>query len=314
LRLRLLPLRFQLRAIDPVIFPPSGAANSLRGALGLALNRQALDSEGATDGSDLRLQRSVSARLFEPVAGSLPSGLARPPRPFVLRALGLDRRSIPPGAVWSFDLYLFDLRPPSLIDPLKEAIGSVAAEGLGIRRGRSELIDVLSLDLAGRPCATQISGETPPPPLSISLAPTGRPVRRVRVRFLTPTELKAGGSPDATPEFATLFARLRDRISTLCALYGDGPLPIDFQAMGARARHVCILRAALARVHATRRSTRTGETHPLGGFTGEVDYEGELAEFLPFLHAGRWTGVGRQTVWGKGAMETVILDPPDAQP
>ena len=26
----------------------------------------------------------------------------------------------------------------------------------------------------------------------------------------------------------------------------------------------------------------------------------DVAEFLPYLEIARWTGVGRQTVWGKG--------------
>ena len=40
--------------------------------------------------------------------------------------------------------------------------------------------------------------------------------------------------------------------------------------------------------------------HPIGGFTGTAEYVGDLAEFLPWLRAARWVGVGRQTVWGKG--------------
>ena len=32
----------------------------------------------------------------------------------------------------------------------------------------------------------------------------------------------------------------------------------------------------------------------------EAEYAGHLAEFLPWLRAARWVGVGRQTVWGKG--------------
>ena len=36
-----------------------------------------------------------------------------------------------------------------------------------------------------------------------------------------------------------------------------------------------------------------------------IEYEGELGEFVPFLRAAEWTGVGRQTSWGKGAI-TVI--------
>jgi hypothetical protein len=51
-----------------------------------------------------------------------------------------------------------------------------------------------------------------------------------------------------------------------------------------------------------RRSSRTVQVHPLGGFVGGAEYEGELTEFLPWLQAACWTGVGRQTVWGKGAL------------
>jgi CRISPR/Cas system endoribonuclease Cas6 (RAMP superfamily) len=50
----------------------------------------------------------------------------------------------------------------------------------------------------------------------------------------------------------------------------------------------------------SRRSGRTGQVHSIGGFTGEAVYEGALAEFVPWLRAARWVGVGRQTVWGKG--------------
>ena len=52
-----------------------------------------------------------------------------------------------------------------------------------------------------------------------------------------------------------------------------------------------------------RRSGKTGQTHPLGGFVGLAEYQGDLAEFLPYLRAGSWTGVGRQTTWGKGHIE-----------
>jgi hypothetical protein len=59
------------------------------------------------------------------------------------------------------------------------------------------------------------------------------------------------------------------------------------------------------RVEAERRSSRTGQNHSIGGFVGVAEYEGDLAEFLPYLEAGRWTGVGRQSVWGKGEIRVV---------
>jgi hypothetical protein len=43
---------------------------------------------------------------------------------------------------------------------------------------------------------------------------------------------------------------------------------------------------------------------------GSADYEGDLAEFLPFLEAARWTGVGRQTVWGNGEIHVIPFDSP----
>jgi hypothetical protein len=120
------------------------------------------------------------------------------------------------------------------------------------------------------------------------------------VRFVTPTELKGAGQVAERPEFAILFARLRDRISALRALYGAGPLQIAFREMGERAATVRLRRLEIEWEKVERRSGRTGQTHPIGGFTGEAEYEGDMAEFLPWLRAGRWSGVGRQTVWGKG--------------
>jgi CRISPR/Cas system endoribonuclease Cas6 (RAMP superfamily) len=75
--------------------------------------------------------------------------------------------------------------------------------------------------------------------------------------------------------------------------------------MGDRAAAVRMTRCDLQQTEADRLSSRTGQRHPLGGFVGEAEYEGELAEFLPYLRLGKWVGVGRQTVWGKGEMEVV---------
>ena len=133
-------------------------------------------------------------------------------------------------------------------------------------------------------------------PLHLPLSASQDRVCRVRVHFLAPTELKGAEQP----EFGILLARIRDRVSTLRELYGDGPLTIDFKAFGERASRVAMTRRELVPVAARRTSRATGQSHSLGGFTGVAEYEGDLAEFLPYLEIARWTGVGRQTVWGKG--------------
>jgi hypothetical protein len=223
------------------------------------------------------LHQTVSApeyaRLFAPKsAGHGPSGFADRPRPFVFRTAHLDGMTIAPGAGFHFDLHLFDVRGPAR-RLLENAFAQLA---------HVTLVQVEQEDVA------------------IELDDTGQSAECVRVQFVTPTELKASQELVTRPEFAILFARLRDRISTLRALYGPGPLDIDFRGMGERSALVRLSRCQLHWVETERHSSRTGQTHPLGGFTGEAEYQGSLGEFLPYLRAGEWTGVGRQTVWGKG--------------
>jgi len=232
----------------------------LRGVLGATLKRIA--------------SAETYARIFEPKSQGGPSGLADPPRPFVFRAWHLDGLRIAPGEAFHFDMNVFDVRGDTVSCFLQ-----VFAEFAVAKLQR--------VDRASEP-------------QPVCLDPAMTPVSKVSIEFLTPTELKSKDQIVARPDFPILFGRIRDRVSTLSALYGSGPLPIDFAETSERAARVRLARCDIRAVSAQRRSGRTGQTHPIGGFIGSAEYEGELAEFLPYLEVARWTGVGRQTVWGKG--------------
>ncbi|HEX4168175.1 MAG TPA: CRISPR system precrRNA processing endoribonuclease RAMP protein Cas6 [Bryobacteraceae bacterium] len=245
--------------------------------------------------------------MFEPGAISPgPSGLADWPRPFVFRAMHLDGRTFAAGYTFHFDLNLFDTTTSS-VAYLVLTFAQVAREGLGPGRRKVELTRVVQLDGSGEAGAAVyqngLMSEQSVAPLEFDLSAQPKPVSRLRMRFVTPTELKNGQQIVARPEFGILAARVRDRISTLRELYGDGALDIDFRAFGERASSVEMTRCEIEKVDVRRRSSRTGQVHSIGGFVGEAEYEGELAEFLPYLKVAQWTGVGRQTVWGKGVIE-----------
>lgn len=206
------------------------------------------------------------------------------PRPFVFRARHLNGCTIEAGQPFHFEVHLFCTE---MREVLTRAFGDIAREGLGPRRSKLELHCV------------RANG-----PIVLDLAAPSPPVQQVRIEFLSPTELKHDGQLAPRPEFPILFARIRDRISKLRALYGPGPLDIDFQAAGERATAVRMTRCDIHRQDAGRRSSRTGQSHSLGGFVGVAEYEGDLTEFLPYLEAAHWTGVGRQAVWGKGEICT----------
>jgi len=257
--------RFRFEALAPLRFPPGKAGNTFRGALGGVL----------------------PAAIFAPLLTAGPSGLADAPRPFVIRAAALDGRAFTAGETFCVDVHHFDLRSPGP-ECFVDAFSQLERTGLGAARAPVALRGV----------------EMPEPsPVVLPLDPEPVRVERITVHFATPTELKTGGEVVAEPAFEVLFARIRDRVSTLRDLYGEGPLPIDFRGMAARAAGVRLVRHSLHRERIERRSSRTGQVHPLGGFTGEAEYEGDLAEFVPYLKAAYWTGVGRQTTWGKGVIE-----------
>lgn len=216
--------------------------------------------------------------VFRPRRETGPSGLKDVPRPFVLRARRLEGRILSPGERFELRIHLF---APAEKGAIVRAMESACREGLGPDRVPVSILQVgeecQRFDLSLRPCA---------PPVLL-------------VRFLTAVELKGWEGPPPLP-FPVLIARLRDRLSSLRSVYGPGPIPFDFQGLAQRAQRVRSLGCNLTHARAGRISRRTGERHPLGGFLGDCIYEGDFREFLPLLEAGVYTGVGRQTVWGKG--------------
>lgn len=285
---RLYPLRFCFCAVQAIHFPPGKSTNILRGAFGTIFRRIACIP--ACPGArlcDLR-ESCPYARMFEPSAlASGPSGLSDWPRPFVFRARHLDGRAIEPGACFHFDLNLFDMQRPAIAN-LIHTFGELAREGLGPGRKRAELLAVSQRQAA---------------PMELDLSPLPEPVQRVCVHFITPTELKNEQGLAERPDFRVLASRIRDRLSTLRQIYDTGPLPIDFRGFGERASQIRMTRCDIEPVKMERRSSRTGQVHSIGGFVGQAEYEGDLAEFIPYLRAAKWVGVGRQTVWGKGQIE-----------
>lgn len=301
--------RFHFRSAGTLYFPVYKSGNIVRGAFG-GIFRKLVCIPSCHDAKTCDVRANCPyARVFEPQAarGEGPSGLADWPRPFVFRAAHLDGRTVLQGEPFHFDVHIFDVRDPALTYFVL-AFAQLAREGLGPGRGCAELTSVDQLDLNEARVAQVFDGEqfqmrelAAPNVVDLSAAPES--ADRVRVRFVTPTELKSGHQLADRPEFGILFGRMRDRISTLRVLYGTGPLEIDFRAMGERAAAVRMTRCDLQRTAVDRLSSRTGQRHPLGGFVGEAEYEGELGEFLPYLRLGKWVGVGRQTVWGKGELE-----------
>ena len=296
--LRVRPLHFEFQAIDPIWFPPGKAANIFRGAFGETFRGIVCVPDCNDAKLCARAHECPYARLFEPRANTLaseganPSGFEDRPRPFVLRAAALDGRRFGAGERFALGVNVFDPRIPAL-DYFRLAFERFVEQGLGPGRPRVELVQSTEL-----------------PEIAIDLVPPNKPVERIRISFLTPTELKSDGEILREPRFGALFRRARDRVAGLIGFYQEqaGPPEVDFRGMGERSRAIRMTASRIEVHDYERRSGRTGQHHTLGGFTGEAEYEGALTEFLPYLEAAWWTGVGRLTVWGNGMLRTEAMD------
>lgn len=280
---RFYPGYVRLRALSPVRFPEGRAAIVLRGAFGLALKRVACRCpEGGKHRADC-----LYARWFEPTgSGKSEDGMADRPRPIVIRA-DLEGRSFQAGDEFDFRLHSFDLQQTRL-DILKTTLEDMARHGIGPGRGKLELIryDV-----------------SPNGPSSFPISWPFEPLRELEVEFRTPTELKWDGKILDQPEFPALIARTFGRLNALSELYGDGPLPLDGPQLIEDARQVEMIHGEVRHVEQNRRSSRTGQVHPTGGFVGKAVYRGEdLGVYARLLRIAGFAGVGRQTTMGKGGV------------
>lgn len=313
--LQVWPYRFHFLARAPAVFPQHQSGNILRGAFGTIFRRIACEPQCPGSLQCEIAQDCPYAQVFEPRWPAGPSGLADPPRAFVFRPTGLEGRNLQPGEPFWFDLHLFSPRP-DLLAYFVLAFRQLGVEGIGPGRARVELVRVNALHETGEPGTAVFengslagsAGEG----IALTLSEPKPATGILRIQFLSPTEFKEAGSVAVRPEFGPLFCRLANRIGNLCALYQGGRPAPDLPALIHASDQMRIVGGSVSWAEVERRSSKTGQSHSLGGFTGSVDYQGDYqgdyGPFLPWLRAARWTGVGRQTVWGKGRIEAVEVN------
>lgn len=301
---RLIALEFDYVARAPVYLAAGKATNIVRGSLGLALRGQCCPPS-CTD-SKTCSQQCLYQQLFEgETGGARSSGYREPPRPFVLRSPDWAARTVAPGEHLVTSLHLFDQRP-EILQALLLAYSRMGDAGLGPGRAPLTLTGIRQPGgVLWRPEGTMRK----PAVTTLDLSPVEDAPSRIKATFLTPTEIKVRGEITRDAAFAPLFARLHERLSFLIKHYSEAELTENDGTLEAAKAIVTVGQNLRDTASVTRYSTRTGQTHPLAGFVGEAIYEGDFTRLWPWLKASEWTGVGRQTVWGKGVIGWTECEP-----
>ena len=127
---------------------------------------------------------------------------------------------------------------------------------------------------------------------------TGRP--GISIRLLTPLRLKFENHLKAELPFHVLTRAMLRRISTLMQYYGDGEPALDYRGLVERAKAIVTESSTIRWFDWKRYSNRQDQSMLMGGMVGDVNYTGNLDEFLPLIHFCKKVHLGKQTAFGLG--------------
>lgn len=301
----IVPTRVTLQARDPLVLPPY-KGSTLRGGFGSAFKETVCVVDHRACARCLLRSRCAFPYVFDtPVpedAIRMRKYLAAP-HPFVFLPPLEEKTLYKPGEALTFGLTLIGKGAeflPYFIYTF-ERLGE--KRGLGKGRGRFAVESVTWLSPEGEEVQIYNGAEK-------MLRNTFRPLtiqdfsslhfELVTLNFLTPTRLVYAEALTQTPEFHMLIRTLLRRLSNLAYFHCGTELDLDFRRLITAAEQIETVHSDMRWYDWERYSARQDTRMKLGGFIGNVTYQGDLQPFLPLLRLGELVHVGKGTSFGLG--------------
>jgi hypothetical protein len=294
---------------------PDYAGSLLRGAFGHALRSVTCVTKAKTcDGCPL-LRTCPYPAVFAPLPPidcSLPN-LTQAPVGYVIEPLHWGREVIPSGELLQWDMVLFG-RVRDQLGLMILAWQRALWRGLGAQQVQAVLESVAVQ--AGSDWQTIFTSDQAAivphvNSLSLRLNASDTFVQRIHLRFDTPLRLQVNGKAlppnQLTP--AKLLMDIVRRTALLFECHTDMPLTLPFAELKAAteqvkdAVHEHVADKKLRWLDWTRYSSRQQSTMQFGGVVGHWTLHASPSVWqtlLPFVIAGQWLHVGKETVFGLG--------------
>ena len=127
---------------------------------------------------------------------------------------------------------------------------------------------------------------------------------QITLRFLTPTRIKFRGKLTKDIDFEIVMRNLLRRLSWLAEVHCEEKWDLDWKGLLKRAKErVKTVHSDLRWHDWERYSQRQSTKLKMGGFLGDITFEGDLAEFLSIIKLGEYLHIGKGTVYGMGKYE-----------
>jgi hypothetical protein len=306
--LRIGKFTLKIRAANDLHLPVY-KGSTFRGGFGGALRQVVCALKRQECSSCLLRERCVYVYVFEtpPPPDSERLRLYKTvPHPFVIEPPLDETRHVSAGETVEFGLVLIG-RAMEYLPYFIYAFMHLGEKGLGKGRGAFRLEEVLSDEPQGLQSIYHGDSGTLSAPDGIPTdAWIGKRVAELRdgtglrLSFLTPGRVKHAGHLVESPEFHHLVRTLLRRLSSLSYFHGGEPLDLDYRGLIDAAAAVRRVGGSTRWYDWERYSTRQKERMSLGGFIGELDFEGDLTPFLPILAWGELLHVGKGVSFGLG--------------
>ena len=315
--------RFQLSivSLEPLILP-SYKGSTFRGAFGNALKRVVCALRKEDCSNCFLKEKCIYAYIFEtppPSNTKIMRKYLAAPHPFVIEPPPEKRMGYKPGDEINFNLILAG-RAIEYVPYFIYAFDEMGKIGIGKGRGKYELKEVSIVNISGDGTAAYKSVYDSVTKkietfnsqlLSVSFDCSDSSARQscLSLSFLTPTRLICNGSLILNLEFHILIRNLLRRLSLISYFHCDNNMTDwDFKNIIVKAEEIKVKKHNLKWYDWERYSARQDTRMKMGGFIGDIIFEGNISPFMQLINAGKILHVGKGTSFGLGKYEVLSLE------
>ncbi len=123
------------------------------------------------------------------------------------------------------------------------------------------------------------------------------------IRLCTPLRILRGGQLLESISFQTLIRNIINRIRRITERYGGWVDRGEAEKIQILAAEIKTVKEDLKMEPLQRYSNRLHDKMDFSGLMGEIEYEGNLTPFIPWLSAAQILHIGRNTTFGMGRIE-----------
>lgn len=304
--------QFIIRAKN-ILHLPYYKGSTFRGAFGNAFKRVVCVLKKYNCNDCILKEKCVYAYVFEtsPNQGAHIMGTSKYekiPHPFIIEPPLEATRIYMPDDKLSFGLTLIG----KAIDYLPYFIYSFDELGrIGLGKGRGEYIlervlsdEEISYESSSKTLKNNSFKEAYIKDIAENLESQKE---TIKIRFLTPTRIKYNRDLVVEPEFHILIRSLLRRIKLISYFHcSDTNGNLDHRVYIEKAKDVKIKNNSTNWTDWERYSSRQQTRMKMGGFIGEVEYEGLIKAFNSILKAGEILHIGKGTSFGLGKYEMIV--------